>query len=166
MLEIDGLIGLQHLFCYKAHSYQTMAKYDCPGAVHVNVKDKHRSSPVAWVCCMGQHCDHNLWLDSLFHSSLAALGAILWSLLSQLATVSLKMSIHLHKSSCIQMLWLTGKHISSGQPYYLSIHLGKETSAHLGFFSVYEYLIDSWRGTFCFNIGLLLCRTLRVFAWS
>lgn len=95
MLEIDGLIGLQHLFCYKAHSYQTMAKYDCPGAVHVNVKDKHRSSPVAWVCCMGQHCDHNLWLDSLFHSSLAALGAILWSLLSQLATVSLKMSIHL-----------------------------------------------------------------------
>lgn len=62
---------------------------------HVNVKDKHRSSPVAWVCCMGQHCDHNLWLDSLFHSSLAALGAILWSLLSQLATVSLKMSIHL-----------------------------------------------------------------------
>ncbi|KAM7403147.1 hypothetical protein PAMA_003866 [Pampus argenteus] len=45
--EIDGLIGLQHLFCYKAHSYQTMAKYDCPGASHVNVKDKHRSSPVS-----------------------------------------------------------------------------------------------------------------------
>ncbi|KAM4542796.1 LOW QUALITY PROTEIN: doublecortin domain-containing protein 2 [Odontesthes bonariensis] len=43
--EIDGLVGLQHLFCYEAHGYQTMAKYDCPGALHVNVKDKHRVLP-------------------------------------------------------------------------------------------------------------------------
>lgn len=59
--EIDGLIGLLHLFRCKAHSYQTMAKYDCPGALCVDVKGKHGSSPAAWVLCIGQICDHNLW---------------------------------------------------------------------------------------------------------
>ncbi|MEQ2243663.1 hypothetical protein ILYODFUR_009131 [Ilyodon furcidens] len=58
--EIDGPIGLQHLFYHKAHGYQTMAKYDCPEALHANVTDKHRSSRATWVFCMEQHCDHNL----------------------------------------------------------------------------------------------------------
>lgn len=36
-----------------------MTKYDWPEAPLVDVKDKQRSSPVAWVLRIGQRCDRN-----------------------------------------------------------------------------------------------------------
>lgn len=53
------------------------------------------------------------------------------------------------------MVWLTGKLISPGQSFHQWIHLGEETSAHLGILQhIRDCVIDSWKWNsgFCWAI--------------
>lgn len=114
------------LACYTCSATRLTVTKPWPNmtAPEPRVKDKHRYSPVALVFCIGRHCDHNLWLNSLFHSRPAALRGHPVLLLSQLS-IHLQLHIVLHEDA----LTYYKRHISSGQSL---LSVSQETIAYLG----------------------------------